>query len=175
VKRRPLGLSSPAGSSRLATASRTARAFEVHVIDEPTAAPGADDVDRQHLIAIRPLQLHPIGAQVVAARYEQRSLDDAVAGMVEIFLNDGEALVQDVGVHRPGGGAALGAPQFAHAFLIVGLHGREKLRDRLIHGLRNRRPRPGTAATGSGTGEQKQKQREPSLHDGLPEVGTTRR
>jgi len=187
VKRRVLRSSSPrgrrrrrwrrgsrGGRRRLATAYRTARGLQMYVIHEPAAAVRPDDVDRDHLTAIGALELDTIRAQLIPSRDGHWSLDDAVAGMIEVLLNDGEALAQDVGVHGGGGGTTLGAPQLAHAFLIVGFHGDEKLGDRFVHRLRHWSAGARLLAA-CGSGEQQEVQHEPSLHEFTPRVRSNRR
>lgn len=146
----------------------------MHIVDQPAAAVRPHHVDRQHLVAILALQLHAERAQLIVPGDEQRAFDDAVAGVVEILLNYGEALPQHGGVHRAGGGAPFRAPQLAHALLIVGLHRGEELRDRLIHRLRNHGSGSGAAA-GTAGGDQEQTEGESSLHAARPVVKVTRR
>lgn len=170
-----LGSLSRRGSAgRLATAYRTARGFQMNVVDEPAAAVRADDVERHHLIAIVALQLDPVGTQVVASRHEERPFNDAIACMIEILLNDGEALAQYFRIHRPGGGPAFGAPQLAHPFLILGFYRGQKLGDRLVHRLRDRRSGARVLAAADAC-QEKEIQREPSLHERTPRVRTNRR
>lgn len=159
---------------RLATADRVSRGLQVNVVHQPATAPGAHHVDRQHLIAVGALQLDTIGPQVFPSGYHHRPFNDAVSAVVEILLDHGEPLAQHVGAHRARRGPAFGAPELAHAFLIVGLHRREKLRDRLVHRLRHRRAGARTFAA-RGTGEQEQREGEPSLHEWTPGVRTNRR
>src|SRR5437763_308620 len=103
----------------------------MHIVYQPAAPPTACpyQVDRQHLVASRPLQLDPEGAQLVVPGDEQRTFDDTIAGMLEILLNDGDAAVQDVAVHRGRGGPSIRPPQRAHSLEIVRLHGRHELRE----------------------------------------------
>ena len=162
------------GRHRLATAYRTARGFQMHIIHEPAAAVRPYDVDRDHLTAIGTLELDAIGAQLIPSRDGHWSFDDAVACMVEILLNDGQTLAQHVGVHRGGGRATLGTPQLAHAFLIVGFHGDEKLGDGFVHRLRHWSAGARLLAA-CGSGEQQEVQHEPSLHEFTPRVRSNRR
>ena len=171
MERQPLGPGSRLGHR---ASPRTARALQMHIVDQPAAAVGAHDVDRQHLIAIRPLQLDPERPQLVVPRNDERSFDDAVAGMIEILLNDGETLAQHFVVHRIGRGAALRAPQLAHALLIVGLDRREKLRDGFVHRLRDR-TRLLRMPAGGAAGKHEHCNREPSLHEARPVVTVNRR
>ena len=159
---------------RLAPTDRIPRRLQMHIIDEPAAAIRPHHVERQHLVAVGALQLDPIGAQVVAPRHGERPFDDAIPGMVEVLLDDGETLAQHFGVHRSGGGPALRAPELAHPFLIVGFYGGEKLRDRLVHRLRDRRAGAGVLAA-RGACQQNEIEREPSLHESTPKVRTNRR
>ena len=173
MERRPLGPGSR--RRRLATTCRTPGGLEMHVIHEPAAAVRLDQVHRHHLIATRALELHPICPQLLVPRHEERSFDDPVPAVVEILLNHGEALAENVAVHRLRCGAALGAPQLAHAFQIVRLDRRKKLRNRFVHRLRDRRLRSLPIATGRQSGEQDNMNREPSLHEASPVVGMIRR
>jgi hypothetical protein len=173
MERPPLGPGSR--PNLLAPPSRTARALEMHVEDQPAATVRADDVDRQHLIAIGTLQLDAIGPQLVMPRDEQRPFNDPVAGVVEVFLDHRDALAEHAGVHAVGEGATLGAPQLPHPFLIVGLDCGEKLRDRFVDRLRHRRTSAGTTSAGGAAGKQQQGYRDPSLHETSPVVGVTRR
>jgi len=163
----------PRGSG-LAPAHRISRGLQVHIVHEPATALRAHDIHRQHLIAVRALQLDAIGPQVVPPGHHHRPFNDAIPAVVEILLDHGETLAQHVGAHRARGRAVFGPPELAHASLIVGLHRGEKLRDRLVHRLRYRRSGDRTLAA-CGTGEQRQAEREPSLHDCTPEVRTNRR
>lgn len=108
-------------------------------------------------------------------RHEHRTFDDPIARMIEILLNHGQALAEHIGIHRPHGGAALGAPQLAHPLQIVRFDCGEKLRDRLIRRLRGRLFRPAPFATSCQSGEQDELNCKSSLHDVRPVVGTTRR
>ena len=176
MKRSVLASGSPArsGAGRLATTYRTPRRLQMDVIDEPAAAVSPDHVDRQHLIARIALELDPVGPQVVASGHGQRPFDDAVPGMVEILLDHGETLAQHFGIHRCGGGPTFRAPELAHPFLIFGFHRREKLGDRLVHRLRDRRG--GTRVLAArGSRHEEQREHEPSLHESTPEVRTNRR
>ena len=173
MERPPLGPGSR--PHLLAAPARTARTLEMHVVDQPAAAVRAHHVDRQHLIAIRALQLHAKGPQLIVTRHDQRSFDDPITGVVEIFLDHGDALLQYAGVHVVRRGASLGAPELTHALEIVCFDRGEKLRDRLIHRLRDRRARPGIFPAGGAAGEQEQSKREPSLHEARPVVKVTRR
>ena len=173
MERPPLGPGSR--PHLLAAPARTARTLEMHVVDQPAAAARAHHVDRQHLIAIRALQLHAKGPQLIVTRHDQRSFDDPITGVVEIFLDHGDALLQYAGVHVVRRGASLGAPELTHALEIVCFDRGEKLRDRLIHRLRDRRARPGIFPAGGAAGEQEQSKREPSLHEARPVVKVTRR
>jgi len=172
VKRSALVASSR--PTRLAGPGRIPCALEMHIVYQPAATARPYQVDRQHLVASRPLQLDPEGAQLVVTRDDQRTFDDAIAGMLEILLNDGDAAVQDVAVHRGRGGPSIRPPQLAHPLEIVRLHGRHELRERLVHRLRDRRLRSGISTTSCQSGEQDEKG-EPSLHEARPLVGTTRR
>jgi hypothetical protein len=160
--------------SRLATAYRTARGLQMHVIHEPPAAVRPHDVNGNDLIAIGALQFDAIRPQIIPSRHGHWSFDDAVTGMIEILLNDGETLAQYVAVHRGGGGTAFGSPELAHPSLIIGLHCGKKLRDRLVHRLRNR-PRGTRLLAARGGSEQQEVQREPSLHEVTPRVRSNRR
>lgn len=142
----------------------------MHVVDEPAAAAGPDQVDRQHLTAIGALQLDAVAPQIIATGDQQRSFNDTVPRMVEILLDHGEALPQHVRVHGAGRGSTLGAPQLPHAPLVVGFDGGEELREGFIHRLRERRAGAGITATGRNTGNQEQEQREPSHHESVPGV-----
>ena len=173
MKRAPLGPGSR--PHLLAPPSRTAGAFEMHVVDQPAATAGADDVDRQHLIATGTLQLDPIGPPVVMPRDEQRPFNDPVAGVVEVLLNHGEALLQLVGVHRAGRRTVLRPPELPHTLEIVTLDRGEKLRHRFVDRLRHRRAGSGMASAGGAAGKQQQGYRDPSLHEARPVVGVTRR
>lgn len=133
------------------------------------------DVDRQHLIAFVALQLDAVRAQLVMPWNEHRPFDDAIACVIEVFLNDGEPLAQDVAIHAVRCRTALRAPQLAHAFLIVRFHGGEKLGHRFIHRLRHRPRRTRILAASGAAGEHQKHHREPSLHKARPVVGVTRR
>ena len=159
---------------RLATAYRTTRGLQMHVIDEPPATVRPHHVDRNDLIAVGALELDTIRPQFVPSRHGHWSFDDPIARMIEIFLNDGETLAQHFGVHRGRGGTALGAPELAHASLIIGFDRGKKLRDRLVHRLRNRTRGIRLLAAGSG-GEQQEVQRKPSLHEITSRVRSNRR
>jgi hypothetical protein len=147
----------------------------MHVVDQPSAAARAHHVDRQDLIAICALELHAERAQLVVTRHEERAFDHPVTRMVEVFLDHGEALLQNGGVHVVGGRASLGAPELAHALEIVGFDRGEELRDRFVHRLGDWRARPGTLPAGGAAGEQEQSKREPSRHEARPVVKVTRR
>jgi hypothetical protein len=145
------------------------------VVDQPAAAVRPHHVDRQHLTTARALELNAVGPELVPPRNEQRSFDDPVTRVNEVLLDDGEALAQDVDIHRAGRGPTLRSPQLAHAFLIVGLDRREKLGDRLVHRLRHWRLWPRTTPTRGAAGEQENTKRESSVHEATPVVRTTRR
>ena len=162
------------GSSRLATAYRTPRGLQMHIIHEPPATVRPHHVDGNDLVAVGALELDTVRPQIIPSRHGHWSFDDAVACMIEILLNDGETLAQYVAVHRGGGGPALGAPELAHASLIIGLDRGEKLRDRLVHRLGNR-ARGTRLFAARGGGEQQEVQREPSLHVITSRVRSNRR
>ena len=126
------------------------------------------------MVAIGALQLHTKGPPVVVPRNEERAFDDPIPGMIQILLDHREPLSQHAGAHVARRGSTLRTPQLAHAFLIVGFHGREELADRLVHGLRDRRAQAGVVAAGA-TGKQEERKREPSLHETRPVVEVTRR
>src|SRR2546423_11550522 len=96
----------------------------MHIVYQPAATARPYQVDRQHLVARRPRQLDPEGAQLVVPRDEQRTFDDAIAGMLEILLNDGDAAVQDVAVHPGRARPSIRPPPPAPSPWIVSLHGR---------------------------------------------------
>ena len=130
---------------------------------------------RRAPIAIRALELHAESPQLVVTGHEQRAFDDAIAGVVEVLLDHREALVQDGGIHVVGRRPPLGAPELAHAREIVSLDCSEKLCDRLVHRLRNRRSCPRILPAGGAAGEHEQSKRESSLHEARPVVKVTRR
>src|SRR2546426_9430029 len=66
---------------------------------------------RSEVASGRALQLDPEGALVRVAGDDQRALDDAVAHVREVALDDAQPLAQLVGLHPVVGGAALRAPQ----------------------------------------------------------------
>ena len=175
MKRRPLGLSSPA-SCRLRTATgRGARTLEMHIGYQPAAAARAHHVDRLHVVAIRALQLYTIRPQLGVSRDEQRAFDDAVSGVIEVFLNHGDALPQHTIIHVVGRRTALRTPQLPHFLQIVRFDRGEELRERLVHRLRNRRPGTRIPAAGRSSENQEDSKREPWLHETVPVVKVTRR
>ena len=93
--------------------------------------PGAADAICEAIDAEIPL--------ILVARDRQRTLDDAIAVMGEVFLDHRDALFQLLGLHPFGRGPAFRAPQRAHARLIVDSHRSHELRDGLDHRLGSRR------------------------------------
>ena len=104
MKRGALGASSR--PTRLARTYWIPCAFEVHVVHQPSTTTRPHHVDRQHLVACRPLQLDPERAQIVVPGHEQGPFDDAISAMLEILLNDRDAPAQDFVVH-PARGVAV--------------------------------------------------------------------
>ena len=137
----------------------------MHVVDQPGAAPRAHHVDWHDLIAILALELDAKRAPVVVLGHEHRPFQNPVSGMIEIFLNHGESLAQHVGIHVARRRAALRTPQLTHPCLIVGFHRGEKLRERLLHRLRQRTAGTLPSTTGGAAGEHQKRHREPSLHE----------
>src|SRR5258708_23096239 len=129
--------------SRFTALRRVAGGFEMNVVDEPAAAVRAHEMDRDHLVtATGPLQFDLKRAQPILAVDGERAVENAIVGVVEVDLDDGEAAVQVLGIHVAGRGAALAAPEVLHPVEIVRLYGGHELRQGLLERLRGRRPFP---------------------------------
>src|SRR5438132_314251 len=107
----------------------------------------AHEADTQRDVApVGALQPDAAARLVLLPRHRQLALDDTLAGMVQIALDDRDPLIELFGLHPVGGGSALRAPQGAHALRVVRLHGREELSERLVERLGCGRSAPAASA-----------------------------
>jgi hypothetical protein len=124
----------------------------MRILHDPAARVGAHQVDRHHDVAVLALQLHVERLQVGRASVAGGTVDDAIPGMIEVFLDDGEPLLQFLRLHPGHGGAAFGAPDLAHHGQIVRLDGPEKQDQRVVH-RRRRGSRDAGVTAGGGDAE----------------------